>query len=58
MTREQIVKMNEDQIANAENGLMASSIKFEMKKHLEAYDQGREYKVQIDAPIECIGCGS
>ncbi len=66
MTREEIIEMHrkeiienyEAQIENAETGLEKSSIKFEMKKHLEAYDNGEEYKVQIEAPIECIGCGS
>ena len=58
MTRDQIVEMYQAQIDKAESGLEKSSIKFEMKKHLEAYDNGKEYKVQLDAPIECIGCGS
>jgi len=58
MTREQIINYYEEQINKAENGIEKSSIKFEMKKHLEAYENGEEYKVQIDKPIECIGCGS
>ncbi len=58
MKREEIIKMYEEQLAKAENGLEKSSINYEMKKHLKAYDNGEEYKVQIDKPIECIGCGS
>ena len=58
MTREQIIKMYEDQINKAQDMIEKSSIKFEMKKHLEAYENGKEYKTTIEAPIECIGCGS
>ena len=58
MTREEIIKSYEEQLDKAENGLEKSSINYEMKKHLKAYDNGEEYKVQIDKPIECIGCGS
>jgi hypothetical protein len=58
MTREQIINYYEEQINKAENGIEKSSIKFEMKKHLEAYENGKEYKTNIEAPIECIGCGS
>lgn len=58
MTREQIINYYEEQINKAENGIEKSSIKFEMKKHLEAYENGKEYKTTIEAPIECIGCGS
>lgn len=58
MTKEQIINYYELQINKAENGIEKSSIKFEMKKHLEAYENGKEYKTNIEAPIECIGCGS
>ncbi len=58
MTKEQIINYYEEQINKAENGIEKSSIKFEMKKHLEAYENGKEYKTTIEAPIECIGCGS
>jgi len=58
MTREEIINYYEEQINKAENGIEKSSIKFEMKKHLEAYENGKEYKTNIEAPIECIGCGS
>jgi len=58
MTKEQIINYYELQINKAENGIEKSSIKFEMKKHLEAYENGKEYKTTIEAPIECIGCGS
>lgn len=58
MTKEQIINYYELQINKAENGIEKSSIKFEMKKHLEAYENGKEYKTDIEAPIECIGCGS
>ena len=58
MTRDQIIEMYEEQIKNAESNLEASSIKFEMKKHLEAFDNGYEYRIQVDEPITCIGCGS
>ena len=58
MTREEIIKMYEEQLEKAENGLEKSSINYEMKKHLEAYENGEEYKTNIEAPIECIGCGS
>ena len=58
MTRDQIIKMYEDQINKAQNMIEKSSIKFEMKKHLEAYENGEEYKTDIEAPIECFNCGS
>jgi|DEB0MinimDraft_4_1074332.scaffolds.fasta_scaffold32732_2 hypothetical protein len=58
MTKEQIINYYELQINKAENGIEKSSIKFEMKKHLEAYENGEEYKTDIEAPIECFNCGS
>jgi hypothetical protein len=58
MTREEIIKMYEEQLEKAENGLEKSSINYEMKKHLEAYENGEEYKTDIEAPIECFNCGS
>ena len=58
MTKEQIINYYEEQINKAENGIEKSSIKFEMKKHLEAYENGEEYKTDIEAPIECFNCGS
>ena len=58
MTREQIIKIYQEQLERAESGLEKSSINYEMKKHLEAYDNGEEYKKNIEAPIECFNCGS
>ena len=58
MTREEIIKMYEEQLEKAENGLEKSSINYERNKHLKAYENGEEYKKNIEAPIECIGCGS
>ena len=58
MTREEIIKIYQEQLDKAENGLEKSSINYEMKKHLEAYDNGEDYKTNIPEPITCIGCGS
>ena len=58
MTREQIIKIYQEQLEKAESGLEKSSINYEMKKHLEAYDNGEDYKTNIPEPITCIGCGS
>jgi hypothetical protein len=58
MTREQIIKIYQEQLEKAESALERSSINYEMKKHLEAYDNGKEYKKNIEAPIECFNCGS
>jgi hypothetical protein len=58
MTREQIIKIYQEQLERAESGLEKSSINYEMKKHLEAYDNGEDYKTNIPEPITCIGCGS
>ena len=56
MTREQIIKIYQEQLERAESGLEKSSINYEMKKHLEAYDNGEDYKTNIPEPITCIGC--
>ena len=56
MTREQIIKIYQEQLEKAESGLEKSSINYEMKKHLEAYDNGEDYKTNIPEPITCIGC--
>lgn len=58
MTREEIIKSYEAQLENAESAIEKSTIKYELKKHLEAYDNGEEYNKAIPEPITCIGCGS
>lgn len=58
MTREEIVKMYENQLIGANEPAEKMSIKYEMNKHLKAYDNGEEYKVQPPKPIECFGCSA
>jgi hypothetical protein len=58
MTREEIVKSYEKQLEEATTPIEKSTIKYELKKHLEAYDNGEEYNKAIPEPITCIGCGS
>jgi hypothetical protein len=54
MTKEQIINYYELQINKAENGIEKSSIKFEMKKHLEAYENGKNIKRSLKRRLNAL----
>lgn len=58
MTREEIIKMYENQLVGANDSVEEMSIKYEMNKHLKAFDNGEDYKVSVPKPIECVGCSA
>jgi predicted metal-binding protein len=59
MTREQIIEKWQNEIAQAESKLEASSLKYQMNLELEAYERGEEYNPKNDSgAYECEGCGS
>jgi hypothetical protein len=50
--------MYENQLVGANDSVEEMSIKYEMNKHLKAFDNGEDYKVSVPKPIECVGCSA
>lgn len=59
MNKQEIIDYYQNQINKAESKLEASALEFQCKQHLQAYENGEEYKTENDQGyFECFGCGS
>lgn len=59
MNRQDIIDYYQEQINKAESKLEISGLEYQCKQHLEAYDNGEDYKTyDSNDEAECFGCGS